>query len=165
MKYNKKKSLEVLHYLIEKVGSRANVGKTVLYKLLYFSDFGFFELYEKYLIGETYKKYEHGPVPCHFDDVVKELEETKKIKSVKSKFFGYGQHKYISLKEPELNSLSAQELRVIDRVIERFGDLSASKISDLSHKDIPWEATEDNEIIDYKLVFYREPELSFGELS
>ena len=37
-----------------------------------------------------------------------------------------------------------------------MSDWSASAISDYSHNDIPWKATEDGEIINYELAFYRE---------
>lgn len=33
---------------------------------------------------------------------------------------------------------------------------SASKISEYSHKYIPWLASKEGEIIDYELAFYRE---------
>ena len=40
---NLKKFKEVLLYILEKVGSKSNVGMTVLYKLLYFIDFDYYE--------------------------------------------------------------------------------------------------------------------------
>ncbi|MFA4889304.1 MAG: helix-turn-helix domain-containing protein, partial [Candidatus Omnitrophota bacterium] len=45
---------EVLIYILNKVGSKPNVGETVIYKLLYFIDFDFYEKYEEQLIGATY---------------------------------------------------------------------------------------------------------------
>ncbi|MFH2048977.1 MAG: helix-turn-helix transcriptional regulator, partial [bacterium] len=38
-KFNKTKFKQVLLYILDKCGAKANVGETVLYKLLYFSDF------------------------------------------------------------------------------------------------------------------------------
>jgi len=60
---NLQKFKEVLIYILQQVGSKANVGETVLYKLLYFIDFNFYEKYEEQLIGATYKKNHHGPPP------------------------------------------------------------------------------------------------------
>ena len=40
---NPEKLREVLLYVIEKVGAKPNVGETVLYKLLYFIDFDYYE--------------------------------------------------------------------------------------------------------------------------
>jgi len=44
---NLKKFKEVLLYILNKVGSKSNVGETVIYKLLYFIDFNFYEKSEK----------------------------------------------------------------------------------------------------------------------
>ena len=48
--FNKEKFKEMLHHIINECGYRPNVGKTVMFKLLYFSDFDFYELKEKFLI-------------------------------------------------------------------------------------------------------------------
>ncbi|MDP2159471.1 MAG: helix-turn-helix domain-containing protein, partial [Flavobacterium sp.] len=46
----------VLKYILKKVGGKPNVGMTVLYKLLYFIDFDYYEKYEEQLMGLTYLK-------------------------------------------------------------------------------------------------------------
>ena len=53
---NLEKFKEVLLYILNKVGSKPNIGETVIYKLLYFIDFDFYEKYEEQLIGATYIK-------------------------------------------------------------------------------------------------------------
>ena len=64
------------------------------------------------------------------------------------------------MEKADLKKMSAAEKEIIDRVIERFSDWSASAISEYSHQDLPWKATEDGEIIDYELAFYRESPFS-----
>jgi len=73
---------EVLHYIIGRCGHQDNVGRTVLYKLLYFSDFDFYELYEESITGETYRKLPIGPVPEHFEMALNELEKEGKISRI-----------------------------------------------------------------------------------
>jgi len=51
---NLAKFKEVLLYMLGKVGSMPNVGETIIYKLLYFIDFDYYEKYEEQLIGATY---------------------------------------------------------------------------------------------------------------
>ncbi|GAI54154.1 unnamed protein product, partial [marine sediment metagenome] len=58
---NLEKFKEVLLYLLNKIASKPNIGETVLYKILYFIDFDFYEKYEEQLIGATYKKNRYGP--------------------------------------------------------------------------------------------------------
>ena len=53
---NIEKFKEVFLYILKKVGSKPNIGQTVLYKLLYFIDFNYYEKYEEQLIGATYIK-------------------------------------------------------------------------------------------------------------
>jgi transcriptional regulator with XRE-family HTH domain len=43
-------------YILSKVGAKYNVGKVVLYKLLYFSEFDFYEQYQKKLAGYPFIK-------------------------------------------------------------------------------------------------------------
>ena len=45
----------ILLYILGKCAGKPNVGETVLYKLLYFSDFNYYELYEEHLSGARYR--------------------------------------------------------------------------------------------------------------
>jgi transcriptional regulator with XRE-family HTH domain len=160
---NLKKFEQTLLYLLEKVGSKPNVGMTVLYKLLYFIDFDYYEKYEDQLMGLTYFKNHHGPAPREFVKVIEEMKRAKKIEEIKSKFFKYDQKKFLPLVKPDLSLLSGQELELIDNVIERYGDKTANEISDISHQDIPWAVAEEGENLEYDHVFYRSKNISVRE--
>lgn len=151
---NLEKFREVLLYILNKVGSRPNIGETVIYKLLYFIDFNFYEKYEEQLIGATYIKNNYGPTPAEFVKIIKQMEGTEVVK-VKEKYFKYPQTKYIPIREPDLTKLKAHEIDVIDDVLNRFSHMNANQISEFSHDDVPWLVTEDGGIIDYETVFYR----------
>jgi len=154
---NKEKYKEVLHYIINSVGGRANVGKTVIYKLLYFTDFDYYELHEEMLTGETYRKILHGPAPWNFDEILTELQQENKVHSFQAQFHGHLQAKYSSLVEPSLEKLSGEELKHINNILDTYSSMNASNISEWSHNDTPWKVSEEEEDIDYELVFYREP--------
>ncbi len=147
---------EVLLYVLNKVGSRPNIGETVLCKLLYFIDFDFYEKYEEQLIGATYTKYHFGPLPVEFLEIVKEMENNHELVKVQNQYFQYSQTKYLPLKEPDLSKFKAHEIKLIDEVLERLSHLSATVISDYSHGDVPWMTTEDGQVIDYEKAFYRQ---------
>lgn len=151
---NLEKFKEVLTYILNKVGAKPNIGETVLYKLLYFIDFNFYEKYEEQLIGATYLKNHFGPTPKEFKKVVKEMEG-KDLVEVKDKYFQYPQTKYIPLREPDLTKLKATEIKIIDEVLQKLADMNASEISEYSHNDVPWLTTGKGKIIDYESVFYR----------
>ncbi|KPK73165.1 repressor protein [candidate division WOR_3 bacterium SM23_60] len=152
---NLRKFKEVLLYILNKVGSKPNIGETVIYKLLYFIDFDFYEKYEEQLIGATYKKNHYGPTPVEFEEIMKRMLKEKEIEKVQSKYFQYPQRKYLPLKKADLSHLKAHEIELIDDVLNRLSDMNASDISNYSHNDIPWVTTEDGGVIEYEAVFYR----------
>lgn len=164
---NLEKFKQVLLYVLQEVGAKPNVGMTVLYKLLYFIDFDFYEKYEKQLMGLTYIKNTHGPTPCEFVSVVGDMKAEGEVVEVKSRYFAHEQKKFLPSHEPDLSLLNGQELELIDDVLRRYADKSATQLSDMTHRDTPWKASADGENIDYELAFYRPDEFSvrdYGEL-
>ena len=162
---NAEKFKEVLLYISNKIGSKPNIGETVVYKLLYFIDFNFYEKYEEQLIGATYMKNNYGPTPMEFRKIIKQMIKEKDIVKFEGKYFQFPQTKYLSLREPDLTQLKANEIKIIDEVLEKLSDMNASQISEYSHNDVPWLTTEDGEIIDYESVFYRTPQYSVRSYS
>jgi len=150
----------VLLYILERCAGKPNVGETVLYKLLYFSDFNYYELYEEHLTGAKYRKLPFGPVPQKLDIILKQMIEGHQIQRIKTEYFDKQQTRYIPLSKPDLTQLKASEKEVIDRVIEQMSDWSAAMISNYSHGDKPWKATDTNDEINYELAFYRRPPYS-----
>lgn len=166
-KFDKEKFKQVVLYILDKCGAKANVGETVLYKLLYFSDFNYYELFEEYLTGVAYRKISYGPAPCDFQVIIEEMIKEGTLKKVMTEYYGNLQKKYLPLVNADINQWkwSAREKEVIDRVIERLSSLDATTISDYSHSDIPWEVTKDKDIIDYDSVFYRKTPYSVRSYS
>ncbi|GAI12477.1 unnamed protein product, partial [marine sediment metagenome] len=152
---NLNKFKEVLLYILNKVGSKPNIGETVIYKLLYFIDFDYYEKYEDQLIGAAYLKNNYGPTPIEFRKVVEKMIKNREIIKVKNKYFAYPQTKYLPLRKPDLSELKAAEIEIINSVLNRFSDMNAIQISEYSHNDVPWLTTENGETIEYESVFYR----------
>ncbi|MDD5750363.1 MAG: DUF4065 domain-containing protein [Candidatus Pacebacteria bacterium] len=158
---NFEKFKEVLLYILSKIGSKPNVGEAVVYKLLYFIDFDFYEKFEEQLIGATYIKNHYGPTPVEFKVVVDDMIKNGEIVKVEGKYFNYPQRKYLPIREPDLRKLKdARELRHIDEVIARLGDKNATELSEYSHEDTPWLVAKENQPLDYEAVFYRTPKTS-----
>lgn len=158
LKVNKFKN--VLLYILEHCAGKPNVGETLLYKLLYFSDFNYYELYEEHLSGATYRKLPYGPVPKNLDTIIKTMIDEGELKRIKTEYHNFPQTRYVPLKKADLTKFKASEKEVIDKVIDQFSDWSARAISDYSHKDIPWKASKNGKEINYELVFYREAPFS-----
>ncbi len=156
----------VLLYILERCAGKPNVGETVLYKMLYFSDFNYYELYEEHLTGAQYRKLPYGPVPQKLDAIINQMIENRQLHKVKATYHGFPQTRYLPLEKADLTELRASEKEVIDRVIEQMSDWSAAAISSYSHKDMPWLASREGEDINYEFVFYRDAPFSvrnYGE--
>jgi len=158
LKVNKFKN--VLLYILERCAGKPNVGETVLYKLLYFSDFNYYELYEEHLTGAKYRKLPYGPVPQKLDTIIKQMIDANQLQKIKTQYHDFQQTRYLPLQKADLTELKASEKEVIDRVIEQMSDWSASAISAYSHKDLPWMASKEGDDIDYELAFYRDAPFS-----
>lgn len=155
-KTNPEKLREVLLYILDKVGAKPNVGETVLYKLLYFIDFDYYEKTGQSITGLSYIRNHFGPTPAlDFRQVIQGMEQNEDLEIVETKYFNNTQKKYLPNKRPDLHELRASELRHIDETLARLSDKSASELSELSHYDTPWLSTKSGEKIDYRGVFYR----------
>jgi transcriptional regulator with XRE-family HTH domain len=156
---NVEKFIEVLIYILNRVGSKPNIGESVIYKLLYFIDFDFYEKYEEQLIGATYIKNRYGPTPLEFRKVVEGMLGRDIIR-VQDKYFSYPQTKYLPTREADLRKLGAHEIEMIDGVLGKLSGMNAAQISDYSHNDVPWLTAEKGKAIEYESVFYRTPAYS-----
>lgn len=156
---------QVFLYILEKVGGKPNVGLTVLYKLLYFIDFDYYEKYEEQLMGLTYIKNHHGPTPKEFIKVIEKMKNEEELEEVKSQYFKYEQLKYLPLITADLSKLNGRELEMIDAVLARLSNMSASELSEYSHLDVPWMTHDEGEEINYESVFYRNDPYSVRQYS
>ncbi|MEK7171719.1 MAG: type II toxin-antitoxin system antitoxin SocA domain-containing protein [Patescibacteria group bacterium] len=166
IKFEADKFKQLLLYILEKCGGKPNVGETVLYKLLYFCDFNFFEIYEKPLTGMKYKKMQFGPIPDQtlFNPVILEMRSSGMIEKVSRLYVNDTiQTRYLNFAEADLSVFGKdidKMIKVVDLVIERLSGMSARQIEDHSHRDYPWQAHQDNEEIDYSSVFFRSGEFA-----
>ena len=162
-KFNREKFEAVVLYILRKCGGFANFGKTNLFKMLYFSDFDYYERYETHLTGESYARLARGPAPRHFRDVIKSMQNEGKVSLCKARYHNLPQQKFEANIEPDLALLDGNELETINNVIEKYQSMNATQISEHSHQDLPYKATEEGKTIDYELVFYRDPLFSVRE--
>ncbi len=146
----------VLLYVLGKIGSQPNMGETVLYKLLYFIDFDYYEKFGQSITGMQYKHNHYGPTPGQtFRALTKAMTEKGELKIVETNFYDRPQKRYIAGTGADLRALSGQEVCHIDEALGRLGGKTAKELTDLAHQDMPWLATEPGQVIDYQLAKYR----------
>lgn len=157
---NLEKFKQVILYVLGRVGSKPNVGETVLHKLFYFIDFDYYEKFEENLMGAMYIKNHHGPTSVELGPIIENMQKNGEIEAVKSKYFKYEQKKYLPHMRPDLDVLSAREIGHIEDVLARLSDKNAKEIENYSHEDIPWKSAQDGESLSYESVFYRDERYS-----
>jgi len=150
---------EVLLYILKKLESKQYLSKTVIYKMLYFIDFDYYEKYEEQLVGLTYIKNSYGPTPLEFDEMIQTMLQNGDL-ALKTDKYSPNKYKYIPLRNPDLSNLKPDELEIIDKTIERLENMNISEINKYSYGDVPWIGTDFSKPIKYEAVFYRTPEYS-----
>ena len=137
-------------YLAERVGAWPNVGETVFYKLIYFTETLALSKLGRAIAGEQFYKRQYGPVPVSFLATTRNMIASNELDLVVGRYYTYMQRKYL----PRVNSsgLTEEEKTIIDRVIRLLGNKTATELSDLSHQDMPWIKGTEGKIIDLSLI-------------
>lgn len=161
-KINEKKYKNAVLFFAKKV-QNGTLGKLKMMKLLYFLDFDFFEKYGKSVTGDSYLRFEHGPVPQHAEKILKAMDG-EDIKITKRKVAdGYNEQQHIEpLKDFDMNVFSKEELIMLEEVADKWEKFTGSEMKMASHGEAPWIATEPNGVIDYNLAYYRN---KYGEMA
>lgn len=157
--FDPEKLKNALLYVLELCGGKPNIGETVLYKLLYFIDFNFFEITGKPVTGLTYVKLQYGPVPSarQYLPIIESMVSLGELKIMNQNYYGKQQKKYISLMNSNIDIFTSKELKVIGKVVEQLSDMSASQIEEYVHEDAPWKISGMKEAIPYLLCRERKP--------
>jgi hypothetical protein len=150
---NTEKLKELILYITSKCQDNGNFGSILLDKLLFYADFCYYAEHGTSISGETYKKEKLGIVPADLVQARDELIDDGKLKIHTVEYFGYDQKhpKLSSIYHPSL--LSEAEQKFVDGIIQRFGKLNGSEISDLNHHEVAFAFARFGETIPYNRIF------------
>lgn len=156
-KLNEEKYKNAILFLAKNVGQGGVWGKKKMYKLLYFLDFDFFEKHERPITGDIYHKLQMGPAPSYFDAMAQELVEGGLLNVGRGRSGpGYGEaYVYKALKEPDLSVFDKEELKMLERIVKKYGDKTGTELEVLTHKEAPYLAVEEGEEMPLELAHYR----------
>jgi len=68
-----RKLKDLILYIAKNFNSKEALGKTMLNKLLYFSDFNYYEWTKSFISWATYKKFPYWPVPENITEILNEM--------------------------------------------------------------------------------------------
>jgi uncharacterized phage-associated protein len=152
---NKTKYENVILYLCDKLGGEVR-GKKKLAKLLYYVDFDSYEKTASPMTGDIYKALPMGPFPNSLQQITSSMsaDGSLNINSVENP--GYNPTEVYTCKtEPDLSLFSADERKILDRVVIKYGHLNGRQLEELTHAEAPYNGTEPLQEIPYELAYYR----------
>jgi hypothetical protein len=138
----------VLYISLRSEGDEA-YGATKLNKLLFFADFLAYQQFGQPITGDEYQALPQGPAPRHLVPIREQMKAQGEIAVRVKDFCGFQQHRIFALREPDLSRFTVQEIDLVDRLIAKWWDKSASYISTQSHRFIGWRLAEQGETIPY----------------
>jgi len=139
---------------------RKFLGKVKLMKLFYFLDFMHVKKYGAPVTYDTYVNLEHGPIPSAIKNLVDtaddDIDSSVLADTISfERLEGENIHRIIPSRkftESDKKHFSLNELDILKRVCERFGDKNTKYIEDTSHGEAPWQKTKFSNQIPYTLA-------------
>lgn len=150
---------ELMLYVASKSERDPDFGVVKLNKILFFSDFMAYRLRGRSITGQPYMKLDRGPAPRYLVPIRRGLCESGSAALKSRDRFGLQQDRLFALREADLSLFSADDISLVDYVIEAFHGLNGTDVSDLSHQLLGWQAVPLKADIPYEtaLVVPREP--------
>jgi len=158
MRYDEKLA-ELILYVAERIQGDRTAGATKLNKYLYFADFSAVRKLGHPITGAEYQRLQHGPAPRRLPPVRDRLVRNGDARRERRPdALGYVHDDLISERKPRTELFSTEELAVVDEVIETLREMSATQLSELSHREAGWQLVDEGETIPYELAFVLAPD-------
>lgn len=162
--FREDKLKELIIYVAEKCMEDPTFGATKLSKILYFADFLTCGERGVAITGATYIKLPRGPVPQELASAQDDLEKSGAIRVRKVPYYAYMQHRIIPIREAKLDLFSAEEIALVDAIIQKLWGVNAADISHYTHRLAGWRIAEDGDVIPYESVFLSDERLTEDDI-
>ena len=134
--FNEKKFTELVLYVAARCEADRYFGATKLNKILFFADFLAYHRTGNHITGAEYFALQYGPAP-------------RPMKAVQERMVAAGeltidrrtrQQRPLALRRAKLAGFSAEEISLVDEVVEALREQDATLVSVLSHAFLGWQA-------------------------
>lgn len=137
--------------------NRLQPWKTKLNKLLFYADFAMYRQSGYSISGVQYRAIPMGPVPNNFNSIFEYLVNNNDVEINYATFNDGGtgeQFKPNSKRKFNVGLFTEDELFILEMTADRFKNVSANEIIEISHMEKAWiENKDEKKIIDYKYSF------------
>jgi uncharacterized phage-associated protein len=135
VEFNEDKLKELIIYIASKCENHIYFGAVKLNKILFYSDFLAYLLWKKPITGATYYAYEHGPIPT----ILKSITNKMHGKDIAEQQL-YRQSRTIALRNADLSLFTAEEISLVDKIINILEANDADSVREMSHALLGWKA-------------------------
>ena len=139
------------------------LAKVQLAKLLFAIDKSYYAKYKKTITGDNYIKNLHGPTPCNYDAIRKELVENREISEIHKQIYDFSEHQHYPCNDinyEEVNkNLNSEEVLIIKNhsdVIKK----TARSLSNETHQSVYHALEMGDHIPDYMLPYYYDKKIN-----
>ena len=134
--FDEAKFKELILYIADQCCSDRYWSATKLNKVLFYSDFLYYQETGRSITGAEYQALEYGPAPKKLLPIRQKLVDEGALAIDQRKF----QHRVVPLRNPDLTNFAAQEIAIVNKVINCLKNASAETVSELSHAFLGWKA-------------------------
>lgn len=137
---NIRKIIQALNYLAYKQHD-GMMDDMKAYKLLWLVDRYHVRQYGRTVTGDNYCALPYGPVPSNAKDIIDSkstIPDEEKTEIEKYLKMLPEQHKYESLKAPDMDVFSESDIEVMDKILASFNSYLPTDLSQLSHEFPEW---------------------------
>ena len=131
---------ELILYVANCCKDDAKFGARKLNKILFYSDFLCYLAFGKAITDQEYFAIKEGPAPRRLVPIREELRLNGDIEIQKVECFRYFQDRVVALRESDLSVFEAEEIKIVDLVIENLKNLNGRDVSERSHEFVGWKA-------------------------
>jgi hypothetical protein len=158
--FDERKLRELILYVTRKcVKDDPKVGSVKLNKTLYYSDFFSFIRKGKAITGVEYRRDNLGPAPVGIRSAVQRLEVEGALYIYAAPTPAGRKHKqHLPLRDPDLSVFSAEEIAIVDDVIDMLRGMTGPEVSDMSHEHAGWSFAAQGETIPYFTALLPDPD-------
>jgi putative zinc finger/helix-turn-helix YgiT family protein len=129
------------------------VFKTKLMKLLFYSDFSYFQKTQKSITGLRYAHLPYGPVPDQYELILGAIFQQDSSIQLEPVDFNDYSGEIIRISEPpKISHLTKDEINAINEISLKFDYYSSKAISLSSHKENGYQGTQNSQLISYNFA-------------
>ncbi len=145
---SRKKLRELILYIADRLDGDVNFGAIKLNKIILKADQLAYVRTGKSITDTPYMKLEQGFVPYHMKPILEEMIEANEIVIRKRQNYQYIQHRVVPLRDADLKLFSANDIALVEEVIDECIGLTGSAMSHQSH-GTAWKVAAMREVVPY----------------